>query len=108
MLADVLFDYDEFTLRSSSIKILNLLVRYLRDNPEDKVDLMGHTDNVGSESYNLKLSQQRASACKLYVIEQGIDKSRVMAIGLGEIKPIVGNSNAKDRQLNRRTEIKVQ
>jgi len=71
------------------------------------VIIEGHTDNVGSEDYNLILSQRRANSVLNYFITKGIDKSILTAKGLGEVKPIASNANPTGRALNRRTEIYI-
>jgi len=69
---------------------------------------MGHTDNVGNASANLKLSQQRADAVRLQLIKNGVNPSNITSIGYGDSKPIADNSTAEGRELNRRTEIEVE
>ena len=69
---------------------------------------MGHTDNVGSASANLKLSQQRADAVRLQLIKNGVNPKNITSIGYGDAKPIADNATAEGRELNRRTEIEVE
>jgi OOP family OmpA-OmpF porin len=113
VIKNVLYDFNKATLRDESKIVLNELVTILKDNPKIKVELSAHTDSIGSDKYNLKLSQARAQACVDYIIASSIEESRIYAKGYGKSHPIAPNSlpNGKDnpegRQLNRRTEFKV-
>jgi outer membrane protein OmpA-like peptidoglycan-associated protein len=86
----------------------------MKNNPAIKIILSSHTDSIGSDAYNLKLSQQRAQSCVDYVISNGIDKERIVAKGYGKSRPLVPNSlpdgkdNPAGRKLNRRTEFTVE
>ncbi|MEZ2338996.1 OmpA family protein [Mucilaginibacter sp. RCC_168] len=113
VIKNVLYDFNKATLRPESKVVLDTLIGVLKDNPTIKVELSAHTDSIGSNKYNDKLSQARAQSCVTYIISKGIDAARVFAKGYGKRKPIAPNSlpNGKDnpagRQLNRRTEFKV-
>lgn len=113
VIADVLYDFSKAILKPESLTILDGLVALLVDNPKIKIELSAHTDSVGADSYNNKLSQQRAQSCVDYLIYKGISATRLTARGYGETRPIEANSlpNGKDnrdgRRLNRRTEFKV-
>ncbi|WPU93814.1 OmpA family protein [Mucilaginibacter sabulilitoris] len=113
VIKNVLYDFNKATLRSESKIVLDTLIIVLKDNPKIKVELGSHTDWIGSDKYNDKLSQARAQSCVDYIISKGIEQSRIYAKGYGERKPIAPNAlpNGKDnpagRQLNRRTEFKV-
>lgn len=110
---NILYDSNKATLRPESQIALDGLVTIMRDNPNIKIVLASYTDSVGSDAYNLKLSQQRAQSCADYIISKGIAPVRIVAKGYGEAMPIAPNSlpNGKDnpdgRQLNRRTEFTV-
>ncbi|MEN0095837.1 MAG: OmpA family protein [Pedobacter sp.] len=110
---NVLYDFNKATLRPESQVELNKLVGVMKDNPNIKIELSSHTDSIGSQAYNLKLSQDRAQACVDYIISKGIAESRIFAKGYGKSRPVAPNSlpNGKDnpegRQLNRRTEFTV-
>ncbi|PJJ79203.1 OmpA family protein [Mucilaginibacter auburnensis] len=110
---NVLYDYDKATLRPESKTVLDGVVKILKDNPKIKIELAAHTDSIGSDIYNNKLSEARAQSCVDYVISRGISRDRIFARGYGKTKPIAPNSlpNGKDnpegRQLNRRTEFTV-
>jgi OOP family OmpA-OmpF porin len=113
VIKNILYDFNKATLRPESKIVLNGLVTILKDNPKIKVELSAHTDSVGSDKYNMKLSQARAQSCVDYIIASGIEEARIYAKGYGKRQPIAPNSlpNGKDnpegRQLNRRTEFKV-
>ncbi|WP_183566778.1 OmpA family protein [Mucilaginibacter sp. SP1R1] len=110
---NILYDFNKATLRPASKLVLDTLVTVLQDNPKIKVELSAHTDSIGSDKYNDKLSQARAQSCVDYIISKGINETRIYAKGYGKRKPIAHNSlpNGKDnpagRQLNRRTEFTV-
>lgn len=113
VIKNVLYDYNKANLRPESKEVLNGVVTILKDNPKIKIELAAHTDSIGGDKYNDKLSQARAQACVDYIIANGISENRVYAKGYGKRKPIAPNSlpNGKDnpygRQLNRRTEFTV-
>ena len=83
------------------------LLKLMSENATMKIELSSHTDNMGSEEYNLKLSQERAQSVIDYLISKGIDKARLVAKGYGESQPIAGNDTEESRQMNRRTEFKI-
>jgi len=113
VLKNILYDFGTATLRPEAKTVLNELVAIMNNNPKIKIELSSHTDSIGSDAYNNKLSQQRAQACTDYVIAAGIAADRVFAKGYGKTRPVAPNSlpNGKDnpdgRQLNRRTEFTV-
>ncbi|MBS7563872.1 OmpA family protein [Mucilaginibacter sp. Bleaf8] len=113
VIQNILYDYNMATLRQESKTVLDGIATILNDNPKLKIELGAHTDSVGSEEYNLQLSQKRAQSCVDYIISKGIPMDRIFARGYGEAKPIEPNSlpdgkdNADGRQLNRRTEFTV-
>ncbi len=111
-LDNINYDFDKATLRDSSLMKLNHVIRWMEDNPTVKIELSAHTDNRGRDSYNLNLSERRAQAVVDYIVECGINPSRLVARGYGESQPIVKCPNPNDcseeeHQMNRRTEIKV-
>ena len=83
------------------------LVDLLKDNPKLIIEISSHTDDVGTNEYNQKLSQARAESVVNYLIGHGIDKARFIAKGYGEGKPIAPNTTPEGRQKNRRTEFKI-
>lgn len=106
-LNNIFFDFDKTTLRPESIPQLDRVVKFMRDNPTVSVEIGGHTDSKGSDEYNINLSQGRAEAVVNYVIEQGVDFSRIIAKGYGESLPVDTNSTDEGRQSNRRVEFKI-
>lgn len=104
---DVLFDFDKSTIKPEAAQILDRLVAFMNENRDKKVALGGHTDSIGTEAYNLKLSDRRWMSVKNYVVKKGVDGGRVSGQGFGESKPIADNKTAAGRAKNRRVEIKV-
>ena len=104
---DVEFDYNKSIIKPGYYKDIDDLVNVMKDHPELKVVIEGHTDNSGSAEYNKKLSQQRAEAVKQYMVEKGIEANRLKAKGFGEEKPIASNDTEEGRQKNRRVEAAV-
>ncbi|MEY2828224.1 MAG: outer rane peptidoglycan-associated protein [Bacteroidota bacterium] len=107
------YDFDKATLRAESGPALDTLLSFLRENPTIKIQINSHTDNKGSDEYNLKLSQARAQSVVDYLTGNGIAGERLSAKGYGETDPLVPNSNPngtdnpENRQLNRRTEFMI-
>lgn len=97
------FDFGKSTIRAKSYPSLNRVANLLI-NKNFSLKLAGHTDNVGSDAANLKLSKDRAESIKSYLVSQGVNASRVEATGYGESQPIASNKTAKGRQANRRVE----
>jgi outer membrane protein OmpA-like peptidoglycan-associated protein len=106
-LDNVHFDFGKATLRAESFTELEELISYLKNKDDIKVEIAGHTDNVGKEADNLKLSQQRADAIRNYVIKKGIAAARIIAKGYGASDPVADNDTEEGRQLNRRTEVRI-
>jgi outer membrane protein OmpA-like peptidoglycan-associated protein len=106
-LNNIFFDFDKTTLRPESIPQLDRVVKFMLDNSNVKVEIGGHTDSRGSDNYNINLSQGRADAVVDYVINQGIDFSRIIPKGYGENLPVDTNSTDEGRQSNRRVEFKI-
>lgn len=107
VLKNIFFDFNKYTLRDESSSELERLVKLLRKYPKLRIEISGHTDNVGSENYNKTLSENRAKVVVDYLITNGIDKSRLVYVGYGFSQPIASNDSDPGRQLNRRTEFKV-
>ncbi len=104
ILKNVFFETGSAELKPISLTELNKLKKLLDQNPAMRVQINGHTDNVGSEEDNLQLSKDRAKAVYRFLIEQGIAESRLQYKGFGENMPIATNETEEGRQLNRRTE----
>ena len=107
VLDNVLFGFNATDIRPEGAKVLDGLVAHLKENPDKKVDLEGHTDAVGTDGYNQALSEKRAAAVRDYVVKRGINESRITAQGFGKTKPIADNKTADGRAKNRRVEVRV-
>lgn len=106
-LSDLNFETGKSTIKSGSYFVLDELVDYLKRKKDLNILVGGHTDNVGSEEANLKLSKERALAVKAYLTKKGISAGRVRTEGYGMNQPIADNSTAIGRAENRRTEILI-
>jgi outer membrane protein OmpA-like peptidoglycan-associated protein len=106
-LGDVLFDTGRAELKAGAFSTLDRLATFLRQNPERTVAIEGHTDSVGSDSFNQSLSERRAQAVRVALTSRGIDSGRVTAAGMGETKPVANNATAEGRQRNRRVEVVI-
>ncbi len=106
-LRNIFFEFDKAELKPESYPELDRVVALLQQYPNLKVEIAGHTDNVGSEEYNLRLSQKRAEAVVRYLVSKGIDPSRLIAKGYGESQPIASNDTEEGRALNRRVEFRI-
>jgi OmpA-OmpF porin, OOP family len=100
----ILFDLDKATIQPQSMGTLNKICQLMKDNPEVKYEIGGHTDNSGTAAHNLTLSQQRAEAVKSQLVSMGIDGGRLTTKGYGDTKPIQDNSVFEGRANNRRVE----
>ncbi|HWH62571.1 MAG TPA: OmpA family protein [Ginsengibacter sp.] len=107
VLDDVEFDFGKSTLRPESYPTLDNLVDYLKRKPNERIEIGGHTDNIGSDEKNLVLSLERAKSIVAYLTEKGISNDRLVAKGYGAEEPIEDNSTDEGRQKNRRTEVKI-
>ncbi|CAG0940557.1 partial Outer membrane porin F, partial [Candidatus Brocadiaceae bacterium] len=101
----ITFDYKKWDIKEAFNSNLSNIVDVLQNNPDMHVRIEGHTDNIGSMKYNIDLSQKRAQAVKNYLVEKGINESRVSVMGFGYQKPIAPNDTEEGRSLNRRAEI---
>jgi outer membrane protein OmpA-like peptidoglycan-associated protein len=106
-MSDVLFDFNKYTLKSEAreklAKVSGILLAY----PNLKLQVEGYTDNVGSDDYNQKLSEQRADAVRDYLVSQGVKQDSVTATGYGKSDPIADNSTSAGRAQNRRVQLVV-
>lgn len=107
VLNNIFFDSGKAKLRPESYAELGVLRKLMKDNPGLKIEISGHTDNVGSDNFNQQLSEKRAKSVVDYLISQGIDASRLKYTGYGESQPIADNSTKEGRQKNRRTEFEI-
>ncbi len=103
----ILFDTAKSSIKAQSQTILNDISVILAEYPTAKFTIEGHTDSIGSASSNQKLSENRAAAVKNFLINRGVDASRLNSVGYGETKPIASNMNADGRKINRRVEINL-
>ncbi len=106
-LDNVHFATGKAILTKTSFGELNELVEFMKLKEEIKIELAGHTDNVGDEEPNMKLSQARADAVRTYLISKGVNGSRIVAKGYGESSPEASNETSVGRQSNRRTEVRI-
>ena len=107
VLVGVNFDFNRATLKNESYPVLFHAVQVLLMNPDMRVEIQGHTDNIGSEENNMKLGEKRAQAVKDYLVARGISADRLTTRSFGESQPIADNKTASGRAMNRRVEFKV-
>jgi OOP family OmpA-OmpF porin len=103
--ADALFDFDKSVVRPDGRKSIDEAVAKLQGADLEMVIATGHTDSIGTEAYNQKLSERRAQAVKDYLVSKGIPASKITTIGKGESQPVATNKTAEGRQKNRRVDI---
>jgi outer membrane protein OmpA-like peptidoglycan-associated protein len=106
-LGDVLFDSGKAELNPGAARNLDVLVQFLTDHPERQVEIDGYTDNVGTDAFNLDLSQRRADAVKSVLVNRGIQSTRIVSQGFGKEFGVASNTDSGGRQLNRRVEIVI-
>lgn len=107
VLKNIFFETNSFELKQESNAELQTLLELMQRNPNIRIEISGHTDNVGKDDYNLTLSENRAKNVKLWLTNNGIDSQRIVAKGYGKTKPIADNTTEEGRQQNRRTEFKI-
>lgn len=105
--ADAFFDFDKAVLKAEGKAKLDDLVSKVKGINLEVIIAVGHTDSVGSDAYNQKLSVRRSEAVKAYLVSKGIEKNRVYTEGKGEKQPVADNKTAEGRAKNRRVEIEV-
>ncbi len=105
--ADTFFDFDKAVLKAEGKAKLDDLVGKVKGINLEVVIAVGHTDSVGDDAYNQKLSVRRAEAVKAYLVSKGIEKNRVYTEGKGEKQPVADNKTTEGRAKNRRVEIEV-
>ena len=104
---DVLFDFDQASLKANSRDSITTLANYLIKNPDRKVIVEGYTDSKGSAAYNQGLSERRANAVKNALVRAGVDPSRIVAQGYGKEYPVASNATNSGRAQNRRVEVTI-
>lgn len=105
--ADTFFDFDKSTLKPSGRQVLDQVAAQAANLNLETLIAVGHTDSIGTEKYNLGLSQRRANTVKNYLISKGIPADRIYAEGKGEAQPIATNATPQGRAQNRRVEIEI-
>ncbi|PST84011.1 hypothetical protein C7T94_04540 [Pedobacter yulinensis] len=103
----ILFDFDKSTLKDNAKTNIQSLASSLNKYPGTDIRIIGHTDSIGSASYNQSLSERRAAAVKSYAVSQGVPSSRLQTIGKGKTEPIADNSSENGRAQNRRVEVVI-
>lgn len=106
-LNNIFFESGEFRIQPKSETELQRVVQFLEENPEVKIEVSGHTDDVGNATYNQQLSEKRAKAVYEYLTNKGIDPGRLQAKGYGQSKPVAPNDSEENRRQNRRIEFSV-
>jgi peptidoglycan-associated lipoprotein len=104
---DVHFDFDRYSLRPEATRVLDEAVRALTDNPELKIEIEGHTCNIGTAEYNLALGERRAQSVREYLASRGVGADRLRTVSYGEERPKYDNAREETRRLNRRAALVV-
>ena len=107
VLRGVNFEFDRSALTANAKTILDGVARALEQYPRIKVELAGHTDALGGEQYNQRLSEQRAKSVSAYLRSKGIAAERMVAVGFGEAEPVASNDTDAGREENRRVELRI-
>jgi OOP family OmpA-OmpF porin len=108
VLKGITFDFNSAVVKPVSYPVLDDAARVLKAKPKMRVEIGGHTDSVGPDSYNMKLSNERAIAVREYLIRyHNIETYRIIAVGYGETQPIADNRTRSGRDMNRRIEFKI-
>jgi outer membrane protein OmpA-like peptidoglycan-associated protein len=105
VLTGVNFDTAKATIRPESFVRLDIVVDFMAHKKSARIEISGHTDNVGNPKSNKTLSAKRAEACRTYLISKGIDGDRITAVGYGHDRPVTANDTDENRQKNRRIEV---
>lgn len=107
VLNNLFFDFNKYELKEKSITELDKVLRFLNENPNVRVEISGHTDNVGTAASNLQLSLKRAQSVAAYLVQHNISSARLIQRGYGADKPIKPNDTEENKQINRRIEFRV-
>jgi len=107
VLRGINFDFDKSNIKPEFQPVLDEAAAILAKHANVSVVIEGHTDSIGTEAYNQKLSERRADSVKKYLVGKGIASSRLETVGYGELRPIASNDTAEGRAMNRRVEFKV-
>jgi outer membrane protein OmpA-like peptidoglycan-associated protein len=106
-MSDVLFDSGKYSLKPGAREKLAKVSGIILAHPGLNLQIEGHTDSVGSDDYNQRLSEQRANSVRDYLVAQGLSGETISAVGLGKVDPVATNNTASGRQQNRRVELVV-
>jgi outer membrane protein OmpA-like peptidoglycan-associated protein len=107
VLNNIFFDFDKAVLKPESFPELNRIVTVMKEKSGMQIEIAGHTDSMGPEPYNLKLSERRAKSVVKYLTDEGVAQNRIAVLFLGEGKPIAPNETEAGRKKNRRVEFKI-
>jgi outer membrane protein OmpA-like peptidoglycan-associated protein len=107
VLKNIFYDFDKYDLKDESMAELGKLISFLNKNPKIRIEVGGHTDNVGGKQYNQQLSEKRAKSVYDYLIQKGIASTRLEFKGYGDTKAVADNSTDAGRSQNRRTEFTI-
>lgn len=107
VLGNIFFDFNEFSLQRKSMSELKEVYNFLKQNPNVKVEISGHTDNIGSAAYNMELSTKRAKSVYDFLIFKRIRPEQITYLGYGQDRPLVPNDNSESQSRNRRIEFKI-
>jgi OOP family OmpA-OmpF porin len=108
VMRDITFEFNSARLTTNAQRLMENVVAFLRADPQARIIISGHTDSIGSEAYNLKLSRDRANEVRDYLIGYGIDAGRLTALGFGKARPIASNDTEIGRETNRRVEFRIE
>jgi outer membrane protein OmpA-like peptidoglycan-associated protein len=101
----VLFDFNKAVLKPEAIRQPGVVLQALKEQPTLKTVIVGHTDGIGSDAYNMKLSERRAESVATYLVQQGVPKQSIRTEARGKSQPVASNATAEGRAQNRRVEI---
>lgn len=104
-LDDVLFEYDKADLKAGALRKLYPLAAFPKENPERNLLIEGRTDSIGSDSYNMELSQRRAEVVQSFLLQNGISSTRIITRSYEKTHPVASNDSGAGRQQNRRVEV---
>ncbi|ANY15600.1 outer membrane protein OmpA [Bordetella pseudohinzii] len=105
--ADTFFDFDKSVLKPEGRQLLDQVAQQAGTIDLETIIAVGHTDSIGTEAYNQKLSERRAASVKAYLVSKGIDPNRIYTEGKGELQPVATNKTAEGRARNRRVEVEI-
>ena len=107
VLKNIFFDTDAYSLKEESEVELNTLFEFMQNNKDLSIEIEGHTDNIGSQEHNLKLSENRAKEVFTFLVNKGIASNRMSYKGFGDENPIASNDTEEGRAENRRTAFRI-